>query len=226
MQRHRRIILLGRPSKQMTTLTGFRWWPRPSFFFFCRPSFFPVAHYFAKSCNFQPYYFYRCRNLVQSIRLEAMLDGLPILITILGLLLRLSMLEISSSSTHHFRSDRLFLLMIQEFDYTAGDHNVIEVNHTDFRTCNQSRPVVKYTSGNDSITINKRGHYYFICGTPSHCEDGQKVDIRVVPESSKQSTTPSAPAPSNGNRVCTVSFMALLGKAATAALVIFHGFTY
>ncbi|XP_026384975.1 mavicyanin-like [Papaver somniferum] len=115
---------------------------------------------------------------------------------------------------------------IIEFDYTAGDHNVIEVNHTDFRTCNQSRPVVKYTSGNDSITINKRGHYYFICGTPSHCEDGQKVDIRVVPESSKQSTTPSAPAPSNGNRVCTVSFMALLGKAATAALVIFHGFTY
>ncbi|KAI3951688.1 hypothetical protein MKW92_025207 [Papaver armeniacum] len=116
---------------------------------------------------------------------------------------------------------------IIHFDYTPGDHNVIEVNHTDFRTCNQSRPVVTYSSGSDSITIKNRGHYYFICGFPDHCEGGQKVDIRVIPEPSAQPSkaAPSAPAPSNSNRVCTVSFMALLGKLATD-LVIFHAFAY
>ncbi|KAI3874840.1 hypothetical protein MKW98_019413 [Papaver atlanticum] len=113
------------------------------------------------------------------------------------------------------------------FEYTPGDHNVIEVNHTDYRTCNQSRPVVTYTSGNDSITIKQRGHYYFICGIPGHCEEGQKVDIRVYPDSSTQPSkaAPSAPAPSKSNRVSTLSFMALLGKLSTV-VVIFHGFTY
>ncbi|KAI3943936.1 hypothetical protein MKW92_023561 [Papaver armeniacum] len=116
---------------------------------------------------------------------------------------------------------------IIRFEYTPGDHNVIEVNHTDYRTCNRSRPVVTYSSGSDSITIKNRGHYYFICGFPDHCEGGQKVDIRVIPEPSAQPSkaAPSAPAQSNSNRVCAVSFMALLGKFATA-LVIFHVFAY
>ncbi|KAI3981377.1 hypothetical protein MKX01_001822 [Papaver californicum] len=130
---------------------------------------------------------------------------------------------------HTWSSSKIFDIGdIINFEYDPLSDNVIEVNHTDYRTCNQTRPVVMYTSGNDSITIMKRGHYYFISGFTGHCEGGQKVDIRVVPESSTQprsKAAPSAPAPSNCNRVCNLSFMAMLGKFA-AAYIIFNGFSY
>ncbi|OVA05477.1 Plastocyanin-like [Macleaya cordata] len=129
---------------------------------------------------------------------------------------------------HHWSSAKTFDVGdIIRFEYNPQFHNVIEVNHTDFRTCQLTTPVAAYNSGNDSITIKKRGHYYFICSTPGHCQAGQKVDIRVVPESSRASApaAPPAPVPSHSNSVSTLPFMDLFGKL-TMALVISIGFAY
>ncbi|KAL8100223.1 hypothetical protein AgCh_032466 [Apium graveolens] len=60
---------------------------------------------------------------------------------------------------------------------------------------------------NDSITITKHGHHFFLCGVPGHCQAGQKVDINVLrlsdslPPSSPPTALPTSsaivPAPSS-----------------------------
>ncbi|XP_059625386.1 chemocyanin-like [Cornus florida] len=87
------------------------------------------------------------------------------------------------------------------FEYNNQYHNVIRVTHKNFNACNATAPYANFTSGNDSFTIKKGGHFYFICGVPGHCQAGQKVDIRVgtapdltLPPSSSSSPAPAAPA--------------------------------
>ncbi|XP_008804369.1 mavicyanin-like [Phoenix dactylifera] len=82
------------------------------------------------------------------------------------------------------------------FVYNKDFHNVIEVRMEDYKSCNAS-PLATYVSGNDSITIKNKGHYFFICGVPGHCTLGQKVDIRVA-ELAAPSSSPLS-APGNGD---------------------------
>ncbi|KAL2463808.1 mavicyanin-like [Forsythia ovata] len=89
------------------------------------------------------------------------------------------------------------------FEYNPQFHNVIQVTHTEYKTCNASFPITTHTTGNDSITINTYGHHFFICGVPGHCQAGQKVDINVLrtpsvapPPSASSSPVPTVPAPS------------------------------
>ncbi|KAJ8768330.1 hypothetical protein K2173_021483 [Erythroxylum novogranatense] len=87
------------------------------------------------------------------------------------------------------------------FEYNAQFHNVMRVTHAMYRACNTSAPIAAYTTGNDSITIKTRGHHYFFCGVPGHCEAGQKVDINVprdpaLAPSPSASVQPSPPVPS------------------------------
>ncbi|KAK9086725.1 hypothetical protein Syun_029119 [Stephania yunnanensis] len=74
------------------------------------------------------------------------------------------------------------------FEYHAHSHNVMQVNPSDFKSCNSTAPpLAVYTSGNDVVTFKMAGNYYFICGAPGHCEAGQKVEIKVVPSSPSSS---------------------------------------
>ncbi|KMZ74367.1 hypothetical protein ZOSMA_12G00510 [Zostera marina] len=65
------------------------------------------------------------------------------------------------------------------FEYKNSFHDVLEVSKEDYKSCNVNSPLASYTSGNDSVPINRRGHHFFVCGKPGHCHDGQKVDIRI-----------------------------------------------
>ncbi|XP_011026225.1 PREDICTED: mavicyanin-like [Populus euphratica] len=88
------------------------------------------------------------------------------------------------------------------FEYNAQFHNVMRVTHAMYKACNTSAPLATYTTGNDSITIKTRGHHFFFCGVPGHCQAGQKVDINVpqsnemAPASSVSSSESSPPVPS------------------------------
>ncbi|WOL15211.1 mavicyanin [Canna indica] len=94
------------------------------------------------------------------------------------------------------------------FVYNKQFHNVIQVSKADYGGCSGSSPLATYITGNDSITIKTKGHYYFICGFPGHCDAGQKVDINVAKASSAApsmaptglppSTGPSASSPATG----------------------------
>ncbi|ONH95636.1 hypothetical protein PRUPE_7G081800 [Prunus persica] len=79
------------------------------------------------------------------------------------------------------------------FAYNNQFHNVMQVSDQDFQSCNASA-ISTYTSGSDTSTLKRPGHYYFLCGAPGHCQAGQKVDIKVtlpVPKSSIPSPSPS-----------------------------------
>ncbi|XP_055832076.1 mavicyanin-like isoform X1 [Solanum dulcamara] len=58
------------------------------------------------------------------------------------------------------------------FQYNQQLHNVIRVSLSDFHSCNAFHPIVSYSTGNDTITINGPGHYYYICGFQGHCLAG------------------------------------------------------
>lgn len=77
------------------------------------------------------------------------------------------------------------------FNYNPKFHNVMQVTHDEYKSCNATSPTATYTTGNDSITITTRGHHWFLCGTPGHCQAGQKVDINV-----RKAPAPVAPPPS------------------------------
>ncbi|KAG6481331.1 hypothetical protein ZIOFF_057928 [Zingiber officinale] len=79
---------------------------------------------------------------------------------------------------------------LQVFVYNKNFHNVVEVSKEDYKACNAASPIATYTTGNDSITLKRRGHHFFICGAPGHCGAGQKVDIRI-----SKLHSPSAAAP-------------------------------
>ncbi|XP_040999919.1 mavicyanin-like [Juglans microcarpa x Juglans regia] len=81
---------------------------------------------------------------------------------------------------------------IIHFEYNAQFHNVMRVTHAMYRACNVSAPLATYTTGNDTIKITRRGHHFFFCGVPGHCQAGQKVDINVPRNLSTTAPTPSA----------------------------------
>lgn len=78
------------------------------------------------------------------------------------------------------------------FEYNPQFHNVMQVSHAAYKACNASSPITTHTTGNDSISITRHGHYFFLCGVPGHCQSGQKVDIHVV----RSSSSSMAPSPS------------------------------
>lgn len=76
------------------------------------------------------------------------------------------------------------------FVYNPTFHNVLQVTHAAYKSCNTTSPIATYTTGNDSITITTLGHHWFLCGTPGHCQAGQKVNIDV-----SKAPSPVAPPP-------------------------------
>ncbi|OVA05527.1 Plastocyanin-like [Macleaya cordata] len=70
---------------------------------------------------------------------------------------------------------------ILNFKYHTEYHNVMQVTYPDYVSCNATRPLATYTTGDDYITIKKGAHYYFICGVPGHCQNGLKLNIHPSP---------------------------------------------
>ncbi|KAM5554974.1 blue copper protein-like [Rosa sericea] len=66
------------------------------------------------------------------------------------------------------------------FKYDAGSHNVAQAFNADgYDSCTSSPELGVYTSGNDALTFNLVGSYYFLCDY--HCDsDQQKVMINIV----------------------------------------------
>ncbi|EOA29082.1 hypothetical protein CARUB_v10025347mg [Capsella rubella] len=69
------------------------------------------------------------------------------------------------------------------FNYNKDFHDVTEVTHNDFKLCELSKPITRYETGSDTVTLTKPGLQHFICGFPGHCNLGQKLQIHVLPAS-------------------------------------------
>ncbi|XP_015087619.1 mavicyanin-like [Solanum pennellii] len=80
------------------------------------------------------------------------------------------------------------------FEYKQQMDNVVRVTHKNFNTCNATTTYATYNSGNDTFVIKRAGHFYFISSFPGHCQNGQRVDIRV-PKPTQSSPSPSLTPP-------------------------------
>lgn len=58
--------------------------------------------------------------------------------------------------------------------------NVLEVNKTDYETCNSDHPLHNWTTGagRDVVPLNVTRHYYFISGK-GFCFGGMKIAVHV-----------------------------------------------
>ncbi|CAH1414449.1 unnamed protein product [Lactuca virosa] len=83
------------------------------------------------------------------------------------------------------------------FSYTPN-HNVLEVSKDDYDSCSTSSPISSNSLAPTTIALLGDGSRYFICGTPGHCDQGMKVEIKTVVAASPApptATTPASPAP-------------------------------
>ncbi|KAL5582229.1 hypothetical protein UlMin_014671 [Ulmus minor] len=94
---------------------------------------------------------------------------------------------------HFYNGDWLF------FVYDRNQMNVLEVNKTDYESCNSDHPLHNWTTGagRDVVPLNVTRHYYFISGK-GFCYGGMKLAVRVEnlpppPSSSPLNEKSSAP---------------------------------
>ncbi|GAB2284777.1 hypothetical protein Dimus_019230 [Dionaea muscipula] len=73
--------------------------------------------------------------------------------------------------------------------------SVLEVSEEDYEKCNKSNPITRFDDGNTVFRFNHSKFFYFISGEPGHCEDGQRLIVRVMVQSRFHSIS-ITPAPS------------------------------
>ncbi|KAJ9147573.1 hypothetical protein P3X46_029719 [Hevea brasiliensis] len=75
---------------------------------------------------------------------------------------------------HFYNGDWLF------FVYDRNQMNVLEVNKTDYESCNSDHPLQNWTrgAGRDVVPLNVTRNYYFISGK-GFCFGGMKLAVHV-----------------------------------------------
>ncbi|KAF5740190.1 putative Blue copper protein precursor [Tripterygium wilfordii] len=90
------------------------------------------------------------------------------------------------------------------FNY-GGGHTVDEVSSSDYSSCTLGNSITTDSSGATTITLNKAGTHYFICGAMGHCGSGMKLAVTVGSGSSSSGSpsTGTSPAASGGSTTTT-----------------------
>ncbi|KAK3132586.1 hypothetical protein QOZ80_6AG0524830 [Eleusine coracana subsp. coracana] len=86
------------------------------------------------------------------------------------------------------------------FKYPVGQHDVLEVTKEAFDSCTASNAIATHTNGNDIIRLTAPGTRYFLCSIGTHCANGMKIQVNVVP-----GATSMAPAGAPGSSPSTPS---------------------
>ncbi|GKU97283.1 hypothetical protein SLEP1_g10450 [Rubroshorea leprosula] len=75
---------------------------------------------------------------------------------------------------HFYNGDWLY------FVYDRNQMNVLEVNKTDYESCNSDHPLTNWTggAGRDVVPLNVTRHYYIVSGK-GFCYGGMKLALRV-----------------------------------------------
>eukprot|EP01018_Ginkgo_biloba_P039229 Gb_00868 [translate_table: standard] len=84
------------------------------------------------------------------------------------------------------------------FKYITGTHTVDQVTKTNYDSCTSTSPLATYTNGPTTVTLNRTGTLYFICGIPGHCSGGQKVAVTVASSASTPTVAPASPPTAGG----------------------------
>ncbi|KAF8692863.1 hypothetical protein HU200_039220 [Digitaria exilis] len=72
--------------------------------------------------------------------------------------------------------------------FHVGDHlyfkyahdSVLVVDREAFDACNTIEPLAAFTDGATTVRLDRPGFFCFISGEPGHCEEGQRLIVRVM----------------------------------------------
>lgn len=87
------------------------------------------------------------------------------------------------------------------FNFTNGEHTVLQVTRAEFDSCNVTTTTTTPTTATPArITLTSAGEHYYICTFPQHCFFGQKLAINVTTGGgggggSAPAGAPSSPTP-------------------------------
>ncbi|KAF8661517.1 hypothetical protein HU200_056937 [Digitaria exilis] len=72
--------------------------------------------------------------------------------------------------------------------------SVLLVDRPDFDACNATAPLAAFVDGATTFPLDRPGFFCFISGEPGHCEEGQRLIVRVMVH---PAALPPAPAPAS-----------------------------
>ncbi|KAH7286683.1 hypothetical protein KP509_32G018000 [Ceratopteris richardii] len=98
------------------------------------------------------------------------------------------------AATHSFAIDDVL-----HFNYSREYHNVMIVTRAAYAACDSSSPISTFDDGSTLIQLDRPGSFYFLCGVPSHCQEGQKLAVKVRRHSLSTSSSSSASSPQASN---------------------------
>ena len=70
------------------------------------------------------------------------------------------------------------MLLLAVFKYAQD--SVLVVDRPAFDACNATEPLAAFTDGATTVRLDRPGFFCFISGEPGHCEQGQKLVVRVM----------------------------------------------
>ncbi|XP_062200150.1 early nodulin-like protein 5 [Phragmites australis] len=96
--------------------------------------------------------------------------------------------------------------------FHVGDHlyfkyandSVLVVDREAFDACNATEPLATFADGATTFRLDHPGFFCFISGEPGHCEEGQRLIVRVMVHPAAGATSPAAaPGPASGPATST-----------------------
>ncbi|KAK3021661.1 hypothetical protein RJ639_046385 [Escallonia herrerae] len=64
------------------------------------------------------------------------------------------------------------------FNCDPSFHNMMVVDANGFNSCTASATFRAYSTGKDQVKLSK-GHHYYICSIPGHCDGGLNIPVNV-----------------------------------------------
>ncbi|KAF8724195.1 hypothetical protein HU200_021214 [Digitaria exilis] len=79
-------------------------------------------------------------------------------------------------------------------DFRYFNDSVLLVDRPDFDACNATAPLAAFVDGATTFPLDRPGFFCFISGEPGHCEEGQRLIVRVMVH---PAALPPAPGPAS-----------------------------
>jgi hypothetical protein len=70
--------------------------------------------------------------------------------------------------------------MISHADFKYARDSVLLVDRPSFDACNATEPLAAFADGATTVRLDRPGFFCFISGEPGHCEQGQRLVVRVM----------------------------------------------
>ncbi|URE18205.1 Plastocyanin-like domain [Musa troglodytarum] len=71
-------------------------------------------------------------------------------------------------------------LSCNHVDFKYKNDSVLVVDREAYGDCNTTDPLLAFDDGNTTFRFDRYGFFFFISGTPGHCEAGQRLIVRVM----------------------------------------------